>query len=533
MGRNLRLERRSSIQVDQRRVFPSGCYEEKFMRSLWSGCITCWFLGMACALTGTIAVARDVLIEHVTVVSAERPAPLQDATVTIHDSRITRLDTGTAAAPAPGTEVIDGRGLFLAPGLIDSHVHLGQIPGMSDEQERAHPQIARDTRAQIPRSYLYFGYTTLVDLSSTPEAMRIWQKETLRPDTYFCGGAPVMDGYPMQIAPAPARYRFMPYFLIEPGMKPPPGIDPAEHTPAAVVKRMKSDGAVCLKTYFEHGFGADHDLPVPTLKAIRTLIREAHLAGLPVLMHANATEAQRFALDAGVDIIAHGLWNWDESRGPGSDELTPAVRELLDAIAARQTGWQPTTRVMSGLHSLFQPTFLADPRLARVLPAGLIEWYRTPEGQWFRAEVEQEMGFPASMPPDARASRALTIFAGGMTRNQRAIGYLSAHGARILFGTDTPSAPTYANPPGLNGWLEMHALVEAGMTAAQVFRAATTLNAQTLRLPDVGKVAVGQRANLLLLSQDPTQTIEAYDHITKIILEGQVIDRQGLAAGRQ
>jgi len=472
-----------------------------------------------------------MLIEHVTVVSPERTTPLRDASVSLHDERISQVtESGaTGGARVPGVEVVDGRGLYLTPGLIDSHVHLYDIPGMTDEQERAHPQIARDARAQIPRSYLYFGYTTLVDLVSLPEAMARWKSQPLRPDTYFCGAAAVMDGYPMHQWPRAERYRDFPYFLIEPGSTPPPGINAADHTPAAVVKRMKADGASCVKTFFERGFGPDHDLPVPSLATIQDLIREAHAAGLPVLMHANASEAQRFALDARVDVIAHGLWNWTEP--PTVTELTPGVRSLLDGIVAAHIGWQPTIQVLTGLRDLFDPSFLGNPRLASVLPAALIEWYRTPEGQWFRKDVEPGMGFPPSMNRDARASQARRIFSGGILRDQHAVAYMNVHGARILFGTDTPSAPTYGNPPGLNGWLEMHNLVEAGMTPLQVFRAATLSNAQALHLPEVGTVAAGKRANLLLLTQDPTQTIEAYDHIIKVILGGQVIDREGLTAG--
>ena len=33
----------------------------------------------------------------------------------------------------------------------------------------------------------------------------------------------------------------------------------------------------------------------------------------------------------------------------------------------------------------------------------------------------------------------------------RTTNYLAMHNARLLFGTDTPSAPLYTNPPGLNG----------------------------------------------------------------------------------
>jgi imidazolonepropionase-like amidohydrolase len=102
-----------------------------------------------------------------------------------------------------------------------------------------------------------------------------------------------------------------------------------------------------------------------------------------------------------------------------------------------------------------------------------------------------------------------------------------------LFGTDTPSAPTYANPPGLNGWIEMHRLVDAGLTPAQIFGAATIVNAKALGLDrEIGTVQAGKRANLLLLRKDPAQTVEAYDEIVKVILRGRVMDREDLAANR-
>jgi len=94
-------------------------------------------------------------------------------------------------------------------------------------------------------------------------------------------------------------------------------------------------------------------------------------------------------------------------------------------------------------------------------------------------------------------------------------------------------APTYANPPGLNGWLEMHRLVTAGETPAQIFRSATLINAQALKLDrDIGTVEGGERANLLLLRDDPTQTIDAYADIDKVILNGRVLDPAELAANR-
>jgi len=118
-----------------------------------------------------------------------------------------------------------------------------------------------------------------------------------------------------------------------------------------------------------------------------------------------------------------------------------------------------------------------------------------------------------------------------IARGKHATAYVVARHGRLLFGTDMPSAPTYANPPGLNGWVEMHRLVAAGETPAQIFKSATLMNASALKLDrDIGTVQVGKRANLLLLREDPTQTIDAYTGIVKVILNGRVLDPSELAA---
>ena len=318
--------------------------------------------------------------------------------------------------------------------------------------------------------------------------------------------------------------------LIENGGQVPAGIDPALHTPQAVVSKMKADGAICVKTLFERGFGGVRDLPVPKLETIRELVSAAHAAGLPVLIHANSDEAQRFALEARVDVIAHGLWNWNQQHSTTS-ELTPGIKKILDDGLAQNVGWQPTLQVLYGLTGLFSTSFLSDPRLLRVVPSNLIDWYRSPEGQWFRMVVSQDMNPSAKASPSQLERVVNEGFATTIDRGKHAAAYVAARHGRILFGTDTPSSPTYANPPGLNGWLEMQRLIDAGETAAQIFKSATLTNAQALKLDrEIGTVEVGKRANLLLLRQDPTQTIEAYAGIVTVILNGRVLNTAELAA---
>jgi len=493
-------------------------------------------LGLQC----TPAEARELRIDHVTIVSPERLSPMRDATVVIRDDRIVSITRRPSSQIVLGggtpVEIIDGKGLYLAPGLIDSHVHTSGVPGMTPAQEQAHPDIVQAARDQIPRSYLYFGFTTLIDLISVPQVVAQWNARELHPDLYFCGGAPIPGGYPTGYVPKADLTRDFPYMIVERGDEStaPQGLDPAMHTPEAVITRMKADGALCVKTFYERGFGEVDEMPAPRLDTIRALVKAAHVVHMPVFIHANGTDAQEFAVQAGADIIAHGLWHWNGEQQ--ATDLTARARIILDSVLAANMGWQPTMQVLYGERDLFDPSYLSGPMLARVVPANALEWYGSPEGQWFRDVLAPNVlprPLLESHDPAEQWNSARSAFGAPITRNANATRYMAAHQARILFGTDTPSAPTYANPPGLNGWMEMHRLIEAGLTPLQVFRAATLANATALGLSrEIGTVQPGMRANLLLLRMDPSQTIQAYDEIVKVILHGRVLDRAELAAKR-
>jgi hypothetical protein len=175
-------------------------------------------LGLCCSS----ATARELRIEHVTVVSPERTKPMRDVTVNIRGDRIISISHRSRSHSTRGSEsaeVINGRGLYLVPGLIDSHVHTNQVHGMTLQHEEAHPDIARAAREQNARSYLYFGFTTLIDQISSPQQVERWNAYPEHPDIYFCGATPIVDGYPMIWAPKPERYQQFPYLLIQRGKK--------------------------------------------------------------------------------------------------------------------------------------------------------------------------------------------------------------------------------------------------------------------------------------------------------------------------
>ena len=97
----------------------------------------------------------DLLIQNARIVSVSAGSPTELVDVLVGGDRILRIEETGVIRPAEATSVMDATGRFLMPGLIDSHTHLNEIPGMTFEHELAYPDVAAAAREQIPRSYLY------------------------------------------------------------------------------------------------------------------------------------------------------------------------------------------------------------------------------------------------------------------------------------------------------------------------------------------------------------------------------------------
>ncbi len=103
------------------------------------------------------------LIWNVTLISPDRESPAAGAWVLIEHDRIAQVGTGEPGFRA--STVIDGSGRYLIPGLIDGHVHLEGVPGFDFPIPEDLRHLAELYYAQLPRSYLYFGFTTIIDLN--------------------------------------------------------------------------------------------------------------------------------------------------------------------------------------------------------------------------------------------------------------------------------------------------------------------------------------------------------------------------------
>jgi imidazolonepropionase-like amidohydrolase len=160
--------------------------------------------------------------------------------------------------------------------------------------------------------------------------------------------------------------------------------------------------------------------------------------------------------------------------------------------------------------------------IPKVIPAEMLEWFESPEGKWFKKEIAEDN------VPDAAMREGIDN--GPVRRVDQVVAYLAGKDANFLFGTDTPSSPTYGNLPGLNGYLEMQQLQGAGLSLEQIFRAATINNARELKLDSqLGTIEPGKIANLVLLKKSPLQTVEAYDTIVTVWVHGRPASRSSLA----
>lgn len=472
---------------------------------------------------GATAGGADVWITNVKLVSPERLERVEQGSILIRQGRIAAVRRGGSMKPPAGARRIDGKGYYLTPGLIDSHVHLHGVPGMNVDQPKTMAALAGAYYRQMPRSYLYFGYTTVIDLAlADRKIVADFNAAPLHPDLVHCGEPLVFaNGYPMSYFAPALRFEAFRNFIYDPAQAAviPSQYKPHDYTVAAGVARVKADAGICVKTHWERGFGNQRNLPVMSAAMYGEVRRAASDHKLVLVTHANGYEGQRLAVDGGVDVLAHGMWKWHQPSKAG--ELPSEVRALLDAIAEKRVGYQATMQVLHGLRANFDPAYLNQPGVRKVAPASLLAWFATDQGKWFRDEL-------AEGESDAVV---LAGFDQNLRKFELVVAYLASKDANFLLGTDTPSSPTYGNLPGLNGYLEMQRLHEAGLSLTQVFKAATINNARAFKLDrEVGSIEVGKRANLLLMKLSPLANIAAYDSIEQVWVGGTQVMRDAVAA---
>ena len=103
----------------------------------------------------------------------------------VREGRIVEIGRELSQGTHGSEGVIDGAGRFRTLGLKDAHTHLSEVPGMIFKHESAYPNIARDARRQIPRSCLYYCFTTVIDLIARSDVIAKWNEIGRPPSRVF------------------------------------------------------------------------------------------------------------------------------------------------------------------------------------------------------------------------------------------------------------------------------------------------------------------------------------------------------------
>lgn len=242
-----------------------------------------------------------MIIEDVTVIDGTGKAPYQ-ATVTVDQGRIAGIVQAGDSSVPPGSrlpraegQVIDGRGRFLLPGLVDAHNHLGLELGDEEAQMLEADALVALRAARRARANLRTGITTMRTLGEKNFVDVAYRRAIEESD---------IPGPRVQISgPAIVRTAGHGYYL---GVQVDGPVDIRR-----AIRRNVSCGVEWIKMIVTGGGSTRSSSPSATeftKDEIYAGIDEASMRGLPVAVHGHGGPAIDWCLEAGVTSIEHGFF---------------------------------------------------------------------------------------------------------------------------------------------------------------------------------------------------------------------------------
>jgi imidazolonepropionase-like amidohydrolase len=438
----------------------------------------CAALSGALSITGAAsayAQGAPLLIEQVTLIDGTGAQPLPDAAVLVEGGRITKISSDAIAAPQ-GTRVVDGRGKYLIPGLIDSHMHL---PGGRTGPGNRDMIMDLETGVTVLHGYLYSGVTAVYDSGNHDTFIyrmrederagrivspRIYTTGSLvaKKDGYACcAGATTMDGF------ADGKEKLDALFAKKPDM---------------------------LKfTRDRRGMGpTGQNLPLIPDDEFTQLIRYAKDNGVRTTIHIADEAAARLAIAAGVDALAHPVF------------LADTQSDFAGYAAANGVVISSTALLFGAVGRVeLDNSFFDSDLFSEVL---------TPEEREFNKVSERDRYVSSGMSGWMRGILPAVL---------RNLKRLHDAGVVIAAGTDRVIGPMLH--------MEMELLAEAGIPPLDVMTTATLNGAKYIGVErDLGSIEVGKIADLVILAEDPTVDIRNARSIERVFKAGEEIDRSAL-----
>ncbi len=464
-------------------------------------------LALALTIAASQAAAQSIVaIRGATVIDGTGAAPQADRTVIIRNDRIAAVGEARATPIPRGARVIEGKGLYIVPGFIDTHAHYSVGPVSIDRSKTpATLHMTYDHAASIAslRTLLGFGITTIRNPAG-PTLQSLALRDSVRlgfmrgPRIFTAGE--VLD------------------FTTAEGLV--TTVGSAEDVRAEVA-RQAAMGVDYVKLYA---------LLRPEL--IRAGIDEAHKHGVRAIGHLYLTSWTQ-AANAGMDGFVHIT--------PGTAQLLPAsqreafmkrfrgtqfmlewfnfldlaspeISEMTSAMLAHHVSVDPTLVIFEAMAWGDSTRITAGPDL-RYAPASMLDGWRK--------NFTLTTGWT---PDDYDEARRAWPKALAFTK------HLYDAGILLTAGTDMGNPWTV---PGVSFHRELELLVQAGISPLAVLSIATRNGAQSLGiLSDVGTVTVGKRADLVALEADPSRDIRNTRRIAWVMHNGQLLRPRDLLPAR-
>jgi imidazolonepropionase-like amidohydrolase len=443
-------------------------------------------------------------IIHVTVIDGTGRPPLPDRSILIRAGRIAEI---SATPPQAGESVLDGRGGYALPGLIDAHTHLASIPGSVYRGDSARTRDCLWTFHM--HAYLAAGVTAVLDNAAGP------------------GAARKMDAYAAAGGVGPRTYYLAPFFTPRGGYFAGPPLRTESYadlwapvdSPADVAARFDAAAGlhpVGAKVAIETGFGPFavwNEFPDDVREAIRA---QAARRGVPLFIHSMSNAAHRTALGMHPRALVHAIF-LHEAPAPG----------VLEALRAQRPYMVSTVGVFDFQQLQWRPEALDDPLLRLTVPALERATARDPAAWRFQNESVALANSPSWLPDFLVRWGGAWLYgrrflADELAAAQRNLKQLHDAGIPIVLGSDSGNWPVFVS--GFHGpstIRELELIVQAGIPPLEAVRAATLRAAEMIGVADeLGSLEPGKRADLILLPTDPLQDVRAFRRVAWVVKDG-------------
>jgi imidazolonepropionase-like amidohydrolase len=181
--------------------------------------------------------------------------------------------------------------------------------------------------------------------------------------------------------------------------------------------------------------------------------------------------------------------------------------ELIGMMKARNVPYCPTlTREISTFVYESSPAFFTDPFFLREADKAVVAQLQEPARQAAMSNSKSAQAYKAALPIARRNLKR-------------------AADAGLLIAMGTDSGPSPERFQGYFEHIEMEMMAEAGLSAAQVLRAATSDAARALKLDDIGTLKAGAWGDFVVLDRDPLQDIRNTRTISGVWIAGNAVRR--------